>query len=177
MKGTRLVVLVCGTAMTCCSDRVSFEGDGTLTDHGVLSNNPRYQIRLQPAISLAAAGRHEFKFKGAPEVPLSLMLEIQGGGKYEVLSALRTSVRVAVLEADGEVICVAEGPLTKWKLKWPVLGEGGAYWTGAYWKRSCLDRTFGTTQWYTVLCEVSDAESTPAVVVTPLLEGGGWEPL
>jgi hypothetical protein len=170
MKRTVVVALVCGTAMACSSDPGSFEGDGTLTDRGALSYHPRYQIRLQPAISLAAAGRCEFKFKGVPSVPLSLMLEIQGEGDYVLLRNLRTSVRVAVQDAEGKVICGAEGPLSKWTLMWPSVGKGGAYW-----QHSCLDLKLETTQWYTVLCEITDAESTLTLMLTPVLSGGGWD--
>lgn len=163
-----LLAAVLGAA--CFYDAADFEGDASITDRGYWSWHPRHTIRFRPPASISDPGAHDFRFKGAPPVPLTLHLNVQGNEPYDTFRSLTTSMEVVIRGEDGDVVRSAAGPLHDWTLMWTSQGHG------SYWHRTCAEIRFESSKWYVLNVTVNDVDPvSPKATVEVILAGGGHD--
>jgi len=168
----RLSVLLSMFLMAACVLRsMPFEGDATLSDRGYWSYSPRYKIDF-PGFSLREPGEYLFRFRGVPDVALSLTLPVQSDLPDTRLKTVTTWVDAQLANGSGKPVCEATGALKDWVLMSSSTQEQ------AYWQKQCTELRLRNDEWYSLRVRVTNIEALSATTkITPRLSGGGWDSL
>jgi hypothetical protein len=157
-------------------DSLRYRGDGSFSD--ALLFHPRYVIAFSE-IPLNEPSEHHFRFRGLPNEKLTLVLYVKNRNvntleERSPLENLQATIEATLTDERGNVACSATGrpaPANRDGI-W-VLMSGGA--TG-YWHYRCHSVQVHRNKIYNLMIKVSNVDPRiERVVITPTLEGGGWE--
>jgi hypothetical protein len=146
-----------------------FSGDGRIVDSGVWSY-PRYRLKF-PEIVVAESKGYAFSFRGAPPETFTLGLELVDPAQSNALEAVKQRVTIGLRLQDKQsrVLCELHSNLADWRRSWSQTKV-------LYWHEHCRDFVLSSHRTYslTLTVEPSDRD-LPAVLLVPILEGGGNE--
>lgn len=166
---TALVVLVGFTGLSCAR---TLEGDGRITDKGLLSYYPRYVLEFPP-LELDQAGESTYEFRNPPGTPLALYLYVDGinNDNRDPVEKLRTTI-VASIDG-GPDVRHAEGKPYGSRNGW-ILMSGCC--EAAFWHEQCLGMSFRSGVRDRLRIRIADVDPlSPPLPIRPALVGGGLE--
>jgi len=159
-----------------CSKDGSFEGDGTLTDNGVLSATDRYVLDVGE-VELTKNGSYRYSFRGLPAENFVIGLEIEGADqRRECIRASLGNVEIGLRLSDvnkGMGIFVVEGKLKEWTFS-RRRGEKRVFVYHRSGPRTAFDADPEST--YELEVRVSKVAGTVGCDVAQIVaKSGGWK--
>jgi hypothetical protein len=146
-----------------------FVGDGQLADKGFWSARPRYEVELQPTARLDDTSTYVFRFKGLPQVAMTLTLRLNPDVSLEAVQSQRGRISIKIVEETSRLLCQIDSPLSELK----AMQQAGR--PIELWAPECRDLMFDKHHWY----ELRLNAVIPGIPMdaTPRLTGGGWDSL
>ncbi len=162
-----------------CQRWNEFTGDGTFTDHGWDSFQPRYEVTF-PLIPLSAGSASQYRMKGFPSEEFTLELWIAGTESLGLLSSEMDAVYDHLKEARLTVRVSFDSPNSeRASYEGMLVGDWVPSWSGQlmYYIDSLSGLQFDTDQEVDLLLEVRALENVDLseYAIEPRLVAGGRE--
>jgi hypothetical protein len=145
---------------------------GLLVDNGLFSR-PRYEAQF-PAIALNVTGSYEYAFSRFPTTDALVMLATPTEPSVASIERLTTTVRLSVIDQNDQVHCDVTGsPAGRDGARLIVTSSSGVI---GLWHMACARLQIRTCQPCRLKISIGPVDpATPAVVIVPLIQGGGLE--
>ena len=107
-----------------------YTGDGSMTDHGALTHDLRYEIKLGALDARPGAVRH-FQLSGLPRATFTVNIEVDDNERdRRALPGTQYRGRVAVVmkNAAGETVIDERAPIEKWERSYNLDNRNSSFY-------------------------------------------------